>query len=163
MTKDICRVKPLKSPTAAQILNNISGFDIVHFICHELADPKNPSNSHLLLQKSGLLGPLVDKLTVSNIFKKNIQGQLWIDYLSLCSTIRVEAKRLADKCLHITSTFQVAEFAHVICSLWPADNDVCVQLAEFFYDSLIKTGIKHSNMAVAEALHNTMLDIHSES
>ncbi len=142
----------------------MSGFDIVHFACHGSADPKDPSNSHLLLQKSGPSGPVIDKLTVSNISDRNTLGRTWIAYLSACSTAGVEATDLADECLHIASAFQVAGFAHVIGSLRPADDDICVRLAELFYRSLRKSGIpKHSNKAVAEALRNAILEIRSES
>lgn len=71
VTKDICRIKILESPTAAQVLDDMSGFDIVHFACHGSADPKAASNSHLLLQTSGPSGPIVDELTVTDIFKKH--------------------------------------------------------------------------------------------
>ena len=74
MTKDSCRIKTLGSPTAARALNDMSNFDIVHFACHGLADPKDPSNSHLLLQKSRPSGPVVDELTVSDISKKKLSG-----------------------------------------------------------------------------------------
>ena len=163
ITKDICRIKTFKSPTAAQVLNDLSGFDIVHFACHASADPEDPSNSHLLLQTSGPSGPVVDELTVSDISRKNTLGQTWIAYLSACSTAGVEAKLLADESLHLASAFQVAGFAHVIGSLWPADDDICVRLAESFYRSLTKSGTKHSNRAVAEALRNAILDIRSET
>ena len=140
----------------------MSEFDIVHFACHGFADPEDPSNSHLLLQKSWLLGAMVDKLTVSDISKQNTLGRTWIAYLSACSTAGVEANNLADECLHIASAFQVAGFAHVIGSLWPANDDVCVQLAKSFYRSLTKTCTTHSNRAVAEALRNAVLEIRSE-
>ena len=39
ITKDVRRIKTLESPMAAQVLNYISGFDIVHFACHASADP----------------------------------------------------------------------------------------------------------------------------
>ena len=162
MTKD-CNIKTLESPTAAQVLNDVSEFDIVHFACHGSVDPKDPSNSHLLLQRSGLSGLQVDKLTVSEISKKNTRGRTWIAYLSACSTAGVEAKLLADECLHLSSAFQVAGFAHVIGSLWPADDDMCVHLAKSFYCSLTEFGTKHSNRAVAEALRNAILDIRAES
>ena len=162
MTRDICRIKALETPTAKHVLENMSGFDIVHFACHGSVDLNDPSNSHLLLQKSGPSGPVVDKLTVSDISKKNTLGRTWIAYLSACSTAGVEVKDLADECLHIASAFQVAGFAHVIGSLCPADDDICVRLTESFYRSLTKTGTKHSNRAVAEALRNAVLEIRSE-
>lgn len=49
ITKDNREIKTLESPTAAQVLDVMSGFDIVHFACHGSADPKDPSSSHLLL------------------------------------------------------------------------------------------------------------------
>lgn len=65
MTKDFCRIKALKSPTVEHILENINGYDIAHFACHGLVDSKDSLNSHLLLQRSGASGPVVDELTVS--------------------------------------------------------------------------------------------------
>ncbi len=160
MTRDSCKIKVLESPTAAHVLEDISAF--VHFACHGWADPEDPSNSHLLLQKSGPSGPAVDELTVSDISKRDTLGRKWIAYPSACSTAGVEAKNLADECLHLASAFQVAGFAHVIGSLWLADDDICVRLAEYFYRSLTKLGSKHSNRAVAEALRSAVLDIRSE-
>lgn len=162
MTRNICRIKALETPTSKHVLETMSQFDIIHFACHGLADPKDPSNSHLLLQKSGPLIPVLDKLTVSDISKENTLGQTWIAYLSACSTAGVESKNLADECLHISSAFQIAGFAHVIGSLWPANDDICVRLAGSFYSSLTKTGTKYSNRAVAEALRNAILDIRLE-
>ena len=163
ITTDICKVKALESPMAENVLNDMSGFDIVHFACHGWADPEDPSNSHLLLQKSGPSGPVVDKLTVSDISKNHTLGRTWIAYLSAGSTAGVEANDLADECLHIASALQMAGFAHVIGSLCPADDDICARLAESFYRSLMESGTRHSNRAVAEALRNAILDIRSES
>ena len=173
ITKDVCRIKTFESPpTASQVLNEMSGFDIVHFACHGLADPEDPSNSHLALQKSGPSGlPVVDELTVSDISKRNNTNTLvgrprprtWLAYLSACSTAGVEAKLLADEALHLVSAFQLAGFAHVIGSLWPADDDICVRLAEAFYRHLTKSGCLHSNnRAVAEALRNAILEIREQ-
>ncbi|MCJ1349240.1 hypothetical protein MMC31_007476 [Peltigera leucophlebia] len=159
MTKDFCRIKVLESPTVEDVLENLIRFDIAHFACHRSVDSEDPSNIHLLLQKSGV----VDKLTVSQISKRNISGQTWIAYLSACSTAGVDAKLHADKCLHLSSGFQLAGFAHVIGSLSPADDDICVFLAKSFYCSLRKFGTKRSNRAVAEALRNAILEIRLNS
>lgn len=159
ITKDFCRIKALESPTVEHALESIIGFDITHFACHGSVDPEDPSNSHLLLQKKGPSGPVVDELTVSQISKKNILGQTWIAYLSACSTARVETKLLDDECLHLASGFQVAGFAHVIGSLWRGVDDICVLLAESFYRSLKEFGTKCSNRAVAESLRNAILEI----
>ncbi len=52
ITTDIRKMTALESPMAEHVLNIMSGFDIVHFACHGCADPENPSNSHLLLEKT---------------------------------------------------------------------------------------------------------------
>ncbi len=104
----------------------------------------------------------MDELTVSQISKRNTLGQTWIAYLSACSTAGVETKLLADECLHLAGGFQVAGFAHVIGSLWPANDGICVSLATSFYRCLTKDGTKRSNRAVAEALGNAILEIRSE-
>ncbi len=163
ITRDFCRIKALESPTVEHVLENIAEFDIIHFACHGSVDPEDPSNSHLLLQKRGPSGLVVDELTVSQISKRNTSGRTWIAYLSACSTAGVETKLLADECLHLASGFQVAGFAHVIGSLWQADDDVCVLLAASFYHCLTKSGTKRSNRAVAEALRNAILEIRSQS
>lgn len=53
ITRDVYRMKALESPTADHVLESMSGFDIIHFACHGSADPENPSDSHLMLQKTG--------------------------------------------------------------------------------------------------------------
>lgn len=64
--------------------------------------------------------------------------------------------------LVFASAFQVAGFAHVIGFLWPANDDICVCLAESFYRSLIKFGAKRANRIVAKALRNAILEICAE-
>lgn len=73
--------------------------------------------------------------------------------LTACSTAEVKMQLLADETLHLTSAFQMAGFAHVIGSLRPADDLICVQVANFFYSSLVDSGgSKDPNRAVSEAL-----------
>jgi CHAT domain-containing protein len=161
--KDFYTVKTLEYPTAEHVLNDMKGFDIVHFACHGSSDSANPSNSHLLLPKNDVSGPIVDKLTVSDISNADTLGQAWIAYLSACSTAEVKAERFADESLHIASAFQVAGFAHVIGSLWSADDDVCVRVARLFYDSLTRSGTAvRQNRAVAEALRSALVQVRSD-
>lgn len=75
MNNEFYKIKALENPTAKDVLENMSRFDIIHFACHGIVDPKDPSNSHLLLQKIKLLKPVVDKLTVSEIRKKPLLGE----------------------------------------------------------------------------------------
>jgi tetratricopeptide (TPR) repeat protein len=154
---------PLRHPTADKVLTGICESDIAHFACHGCSDLVDPSNSHLLLQKSSASGPVVDRLTVSTLLGATAQGRAWIAYLSACSTAEIRVKSLVDESIHMASAFQVAGFAHVIGSLWPADDDVCVRVAELFYKSLVmcKT-TADPNRAVAAALREAVLQIRNE-
>jgi len=154
---------PLRHPTADQVLRGIHESEIAHFACHGCSDFVDPSNSHLLLQKSSDSGPVVDRLTVSTLLGATAQGRAWIAYLSACSTAEIRVKSLADESIHMASAFQVAGFAHVIGSLWPANDEVCVRVAELFYKSLLRrSSTTDPNRAVAAALRDAVLQIRKE-
>jgi SpoVK/Ycf46/Vps4 family AAA+-type ATPase len=163
-TKDAYTIiPPLQHPTADQVLQGIRESEIAHFACHGCSDLVDPSNSHLLLQKSSASGPVVDRLTVSTLLGATAQGRAWIAYLSACSTAEIRVKSLVDESIHMASAFQVAGFAHVIGSLWPADDDVCVRVAELFYQSLVMCkSTADPNRAVAAALREAVLQIRNE-
>lgn len=72
-------------------------------------------------------------------------------------------KSLVDESIYMASAFQVAGFTHVIGSLWPADDDVCVRVAELFYKSLVMyKSTADPNQAVAAALREAVLQIRNE-
>lgn len=74
ITTDICKVKELNSPAGKYMLNNMSKFDIGQFVYHRYADLEDFFNSHLLLQKSEQLGPMLNKLTMSDILNSDTLG-----------------------------------------------------------------------------------------
>lgn len=103
------------------------------------------------------------ELTVSKISNERTLGRARITYLSACSTAEVKAEHFADEAPHLASAFQVARFEHVICSLWPADDEVCVRVTRLFYDYLAKNGgAEDSNRVVAETLRNAIFQVHSD-
>jgi CHAT domain-containing protein len=151
---------PLRHPTADEVLRGIHGSEITHFACHGCSDLIDPSNSRLLLQKSSASGPVVDPLTVSTLLRATAQGRAWLAYLSACSTAETRVKSLADESIHMASAFQIAGFAHVVGSLWPADDGVCAQVAKLFYQSLVSCdGAADPNRAVAAALRDAVLQV----
>lgn len=85
----------------------------------------------------------------------------WIAYLSACSTAEIRDMNLRDEALHITRGFLIAGFSHVIGSLWPAEDDVCVYMAAYFYEALVarRATATDSNRAVAEAVRDATLRI----
>lgn len=157
-------VEELEQPSSEEVLGKLRDHvDIVHFACHGYSDPSDPSQSHLLLQKHSEDELVVDKLSVTNLLDTRIEGRAWIAYLSACSTANIKDAKLADESLHITSGFLIAGFAHVIGSLWSADDDVCVRMATHFYSSLLtKRANTDVNRAVAQAVHDAQLQIRRE-
>jgi hypothetical protein len=150
----------LKHPTAARVLESLVGSEIVHFACHGLSDPTDPSQSHLLLQKDGL----PDKLSVADICTMISQGgRARIAYLSACSTAEIASTRYADESLHIASAFQVAGFPSVIGALWPTRDDVCVKVTEYFYRSLVtRYQEDEQDFSVASSYREAVLRVRSE-
>lgn len=156
-------VKSLAHPTASQVLEAISGASIAHFACHGSSDPADPMASHLLLQKEDEGNKSVDPLTVSALLDANTQTHAWIAYLSACSTAEVKMRTLADEALHLTSAFQMAGFAHVIGSLQPADDEICVKVAKLFYSFLADAkDSMRLNRSVPEALNYAVRQIAKE-
>jgi hypothetical protein len=153
-------IKSLACPAASQVLNEIEDVNIVHFACHGSSDTLDPMASHLLLQKAEGGQINVDRLTVAALLDATTQPQAWMAYLSACSTAEVKTQALADESLHLTSAFQMAGFAHVIGSLRPADDQICVQVARLFYSSLVNNEDSMDlNRAVPEALDHVVRQI----
>ncbi|RAH63095.1 hypothetical protein BO85DRAFT_465038 [Aspergillus piperis CBS 112811] len=106
-------------------------------------------------------GKVVDKLTVSKLLETPAMSRAWIAYLSACSTAEIRDTNLMNEGLHITSGFLIAGFSHIIGSIWPADDQISVDMAAFFYDAYVKrraTAVD-PNRAVAEAVHDATLRI----
>jgi len=144
-----------REPCSDTVLKGLYDCDVVHFACHGASDFRNPSNSHLILQKteSELPQHVQDLLTVRQISEVDLKHPR-IAYLSACSTAENKVRHLADEVLHLASGFQVAGFGHVIASMWPAGDEVCVKIAESFYEIVAGTWDQQNfDESVAHALH----------
>ncbi|KAK7446455.1 hypothetical protein Landi51_07402 [Colletotrichum acutatum] len=156
--KGAYKITELERPNAQQVLDGMQDAQIVHFACHGASDPKDPLQSHLLLQNSN---QTLDKLTVKSLLAEKVKTRAWIAYLSACSTAEVKAFSLKDEGLHATSAFQVAGFGHVIGSLWPVSDEVSIEVARLFYEFLSRPRTKPASpdRLVAEALRSAVLQI----
>lgn len=152
-------------PTADQVVEGIAESKVLHLACHGWSDPKNPSESHLLLQKQDDTGAIVDKLTVARLSNVRETDNAFLVFLSACSTAEVKAtSKLADEALHLASIFQISGFPHAIGSLWSASDPICVQVAGEFYRSLF--GDEHGGLSddgVAKALHSAIQKVRFRS
>ncbi|KAK4207352.1 CHAT domain-containing protein [Rhypophila decipiens] len=145
---DIFKCDILPSPNVQDVHSRIPNIDIFHYAGHGMSDPRNALDSHLLLQASPSTDAVakseVGKLTLGKISAVSLRASSQaesrrprIACLSACSTAEVQAQKLADEGPHLAAAFQLAGFSHVIGSLWPADDSVCVQVAQTFYTELI--------------------------
>lgn len=159
---NICTVTLQKYPRPEAVLIAMEDTDIIHFACHGSSNPINPSDSHLLLLRSGSTTPAIGILTVQQVSNR-VFSNARVAYLSACSTAHMTASKFTDEAIHLASAFQVAGFAHVIGSLWPVGDATCAQLAGSFYSYSVKhQTATPSNRLIAEALHTAVLEVRSQ-
>ena len=128
-------VKCLERPSANRVLQHLPAHSIAHFACHGISS-SNPSDSHLLLLKDDT--EEVDELRVKDIAALKLPAAR-LAYLSACSTAHNASLNLVDEVTHISSSFHIAGFAHVIGTLWPSENQACQTMALSFYSALSHT------------------------
>ncbi|PNP54011.1 hypothetical protein FNYG_15655 [Fusarium nygamai] len=154
---------------AGQVMETLRDCCIAHFACHGYTDGADPSNSGLILQKSGegsengASGHMEqDLLTVHDISGLNLT-RARMAYLSACSTAQNKVAKLSDEVIHVVSGFQIAGFPHVVGCLWPSMDWACVEVADGFYSSLLKSGGPDWDSAgVASALREAVMAVRAK-
>ncbi|MFE3072567.1 CHAT domain-containing protein [Streptomyces sp. NPDC059247] len=115
----------------------------VHFACHGVYEPDDPSDSHLALYD----GPL----TVTGIADQDLSGAE-LAFLSACHTA-LGTSTLADEAIHPAAAFQLAGFRHVVGTLWRLADGPAPEVARAFYRALEADG---GADASARALHDAV-------
>ncbi|MFF6957658.1 CHAT domain-containing protein [Streptomyces sp. NPDC008317] len=134
--------------TVDGVLAALPSASTVHFACHGVSDPDNPSKSHLLLAD----GPL----EVRAVNRHELPyAQLAV--LLACNTSRTD--RLPDEAIHLTSAFLTAGYPQVIGSLWEAADLVSAGLARRLYRSLRRYGGGIDVGDCAVALHGVVREL----
>jgi CHAT domain-containing protein len=88
-------------------------------------------NTCLILQKGNETVIRTDKFTVRYISDTNLE-RTRIVYFSICSTAENRAEKLVDNIIYFVSGFLIAEFSHVIASIWVTDDEICVKMVREF-------------------------------
>ena len=148
-------IEILQNPEPRHVLERLSEFSIVHFACHAHTNPKNPSQSALLLGKTTLAELTVED--IRSLDRKSAQ----MAYLSACSTAEVGAYSSIDEVIHLASTFQLAGFREVIGTMWEVDDSAAGNLAAKFYNHLLQQS-PDSACRVSRALHYAVTDLKRE-
>ncbi|MYS14921.1 CHAT domain-containing protein, partial [Streptomyces sp. SID4982] len=115
--------------TFAAVLAALPAHPYVHFACHGVSEPDDPSSARLLVHDHR-----EHPLTVRHVSRLELPDAR-LAVLSACETAR-GAERLADESIHITSAFQIAGYPHAIGTLWPVHDAVAVRVARSLYRRL---------------------------
>jgi hypothetical protein len=165
------RTTLLQSPSANEVLEQLSRHSIIHLACHGQSKLMDPGASHLLLlkkrydgNKEGHHTEEVDHLTVRNIIAMDIfrsdhdrpgRGP-GLAFLSACSTAQIGIdSNLIDESLHLASAFQASGFSDVVATLWVGEDRACLSVAQAFYEALIRSSsvdIRRSAHCLHEAI-----------
>lgn len=143
------------------VLDDLPLFSAVHFACHGYADPNSPFRGGLLLygdepKKSFDENTQNSILTVESISLVNTENSQ-LAFLSACCTAENASSLLIDKGIHLASGFQLSGFPHVIASLWEADNELSMTIAEKFYQIMFARNNVTGHDKIAYALHDAVL------
>ena len=142
----------IRNPEKKEIFSILRECQIVHFSCHGLSSPVDPSLSSLLLSDWK-----TNPLTVSDLRSLRIElGEL--AYLSACHSANSlnSEMRLLDESIHLSSAFQLAGFQSVIATLWYVYDTQSATVAKQVYLSMLDESMKIQSERSAEALHHAV-------
>ncbi|MCJ1286057.1 hypothetical protein MMC26_005399 [Xylographa opegraphella] len=105
---------------------------IVHFTCHGLPHPIDPSKSRLVLLRDDK-----DPCTVAQIREMDIANPLLL-FLSACHSAIDPQANETDEITHLAKAFLLAGFPTVIGTLWQAYQASALEIAAGFYAQVAK-------------------------
>ncbi|MET7322618.1 CHAT domain-containing protein [Streptomyces sp. NPDC005549] len=140
--------------TFEQVMDALPRHPCVHFACHGVSEPADPSNGRLLVHDHA-----TRPLTVRAISHLELPAAR-LAVMSACETARGGGE-LADESIHITSAFQLAGYANAVGTLWPVHDAVAVRVTRFLYRELCTEGAgggpELDDTRTAHALHQAVL------
>lgn len=115
--------------TFDQVMAALPDHPCVHFACHGVSEPADPSAGRLLVHDHP-----TRPLTVRQIARLDLPAARLV-VLSACETARADGD-LADESIHITSAFQLAGYPQAVGTLWPVHDAVAVRVTRLLYRGL---------------------------
>ena len=100
---------------------------IVHFTCHSLPHPTDPSKSRLVLRRDN-----VEPCTVAAIRDMEVPNALLL-FLSACHSASDPCAGESDEITHVAKAFLLAGFPNVVGTLWQAYQTSALDIAAEFY------------------------------
>lgn len=84
----------------------------------------------------------------------------FLAYLSACSTGVNQASKPTDEVIHLVSAFQLADFRHVVGTLWEVLDQHCIAVARVLYKTIRDEGM--TDMAIIRGLHQAVRALRDE-
>ncbi|QMU69608.1 CHAT domain-containing protein [Streptacidiphilus sp. P02-A3a] len=129
------------------VLAELPRYRWAHFSCHATSTPDQPSAGRILLHDHA-----TEPLTTADIARLDL-SQAELVYLSACRTTHNRTD-LPDEPVHITGSFHLAGYAHVIGTLWEVQDEAAARIAAAFYQAIC---LPHADAArSARALHASL-------
>ncbi|WP_437049931.1 CHAT domain-containing protein [Streptomyces sp. enrichment culture] len=140
--------------TFERVMEALPRHPCVHFACHGVSEPADPSNGRLLVHDHPTRA-----LTVREISRLELPTAR-LAVMSACETARGGGE-LADEAIHITSAFQLAGYPNAVGTLWPVHDVVAVRVTRLLYGELRTRGPdgrpELDDTRTADALHRAVL------
>lgn len=132
--------------TPAHVLDALGHHSYVHFACHGVHEPTDPSASRLLLHDR--------PLTVLEVSRTHLP-EARLAVLSACHAAR-GAPDLADEALHLAGAFQLAGYPSVVATLWHVNDMMAARISLAFHTGLAATGMPPAPDRAATMLHEVL-------
>lgn len=143
-------VVEIYTPMRDQVLRNLKLCSLVHFACHGVADPDDPSMSTLRLEDW-----MENPLSVRTLLKTSLSS-CQLAYLSACESARNKDMLLRDEGINIAGAFHMAGVPHTISTLWPISDTLSSTVASAFYEGLLGENNTVDINRSARALHSAI-------
>jgi CHAT domain-containing protein len=127
----------------------------VHFACHGLIDPENPTRSALALTSTAGEDGF---LTAVEVLRMEMRTDLAV--LSACETGTGRIVK-GEGIVGLTRSFMYAGAPRVICSLWKVDDEATQELMRRFYE--LWNPAEGEGLATADALRQAQQHVRAQS
>lgn len=143
---DAPELKPNAAATRANVLAAVGSANWLHFACHAVHTPSEPTESYLVLSDH-----LQQPFRVDDLIRARPAAPR-LAFFSACSTARIAVASI-DEPTHFGTAAMMAGFAHAITTLWPVFDDP--EVASSIYEQLLRMNRAPLDAPSAVALHST--------
>jgi CHAT domain-containing protein len=129
--------------TKENVLREMEDCNWVHFACHGVQNPIEPTKSALLLHDA--------RLSLEEIIRLNLPKAEFA-FLSACQTITGD-ESISEEAAHIAGGMLLSGYRSVVATMWSIQDDLAPKVTDEFYARIMRDMKRPSSRNAAEALH----------